>query len=131
MKKLLLAMLLTMVGTSAMAEWQLVDFSNDGINYFENKSIRKNGSEATMWDLIDYVKPATEAGLTFTSKKSKYVYNCKNESRKILSIALFDGNMGRGKVVYTYDWAKGESTYSAIAPDTIGETLMKAACKLN
>lgn len=131
MKKLLLAILLTIISTSAMAEWTLIDISDIAVFYHDTKSVKKDGSKTTIWELFDYKSPDKSQGFTSLSQKAKYVYDCKNESKKILYSISYEGNMGEGKVVKTFNWSNGDSIDTAIAPDTIGETLMKAACKLN
>jgi len=131
MYKLILAILLTVISTSAMAEWQLVT-SADGIKkYVDFKSIKKNGSKVTMWTMTDYEASRLFSNKPYLSSKDKFSFDCKNESQAIVSTAIYEGNMGIGQVVQTLEWSDSEKQYTAIPPDTMGEKLLKVACKLN
>ena len=127
MKKLLLIILLTLISTGAMAEWNLADYTDEVTFYFETTSIRKKADIATLWVLSDYKKPVKISNNPYLSDKSKVSYDCENESRKFLSIIQYEENMGKGKVVRDFDYSDTH-TYSAVPPGSVDATLMKIAC---
>lgn len=133
MKKLLLAILLTVINTSALAGWKLDYVHKDFDTYFETTSIRKNGSKATMWVLTDYktLLKGLDTDKAYLSKMTKYEYHCKKETSTVLYRSLYEGSMGNGNVVGNFDSANGKEKENSLPPNSIGEGLMKVACGKN
>ena len=128
MKKLILAVLLIVTSTSAMAEWKLINYSDEISLYVDSTSIRKDGTKAKMWYLQDFKTPQKDMGKPYLSKIIKSVNDCKNETDKTLAIVFYQGNMQQGKITLQLDYADGESIERAIVPGSIGEILWKIAC---
>ncbi len=127
MKKLLLTLILTLISTSAMAEWTMVDESSvkDMVVYVDYATIRTKGNLVKMWALYDYKTMQESAGDKYLSEKSQYEYDCLEEQIRTPFNEWFSENMGKGEVVYTHnnilEWAP-------VPPGSIGETLWKVAC---
>jgi hypothetical protein len=62
--KLLIAVLLAVFSTGAMAGWTYLTSSEDNAFdiYIDKTAIRKRGNVAKMWELADYKAPQKEAG---------------------------------------------------------------------
>ena len=126
MKRLLMGLMLAMTAGAASAEWTAAGDSDEFIQYVDRATIRRNGNLVKMWDLKDYkTVQKSAAGKSYLSDKGQEEYDCKEEKRRILAFAWFEGQMGNGKVVYS-DSDPGK--WTPIGPGSIGETLWKIAC---
>ena len=71
--KLLIAALLAVFSTGAMAEWTYLTSSEDNAYdiYIDKTTIRKRGNVAKMWELMDFKAPREAAdGKSFLSLKA-------------------------------------------------------------
>jgi hypothetical protein len=128
MKKLLLAILLTIISTSAMAEWTYLTSSNSEDYYIDKSDIRKKGTRVKMWDMTDYKSAQTQIntdGASFLSSKSLTEYDCLEVKFTTLNITLFSGNLGKGEPVFNQQY---DIKWTDIPPDTIVKRLWKTAC---
>ena len=96
MRKLILAILLIVISTSAMAEWELIDGGKVFDTYFDATSIKKDGSKAKMWVIWDYKTPQKDLNQPYLSVLDKSVYDCKNETNKTLTRVFYTNNMRQG-----------------------------------
>ena len=71
MKKLLLTLMLSVVSSSAMAEWVAIGTSADGTFYVDPATIRKSGNKVKMWRLIDFNSVQETAGEKYLSQKAQ------------------------------------------------------------
>ena len=127
--KLLIAALLAVFSTGAMAEWTYLTSSEDNAYdiYIDKTTIRKRGNVAKMWELKDYKAPQKEVGGSYLSDRLLYEYDCVEVRYRILAITLFSGNMGSGQVTFNHQY--DDSKWADIAPGSIGMDKWKAACK--
>ena len=127
--KLLIAALLAVFSTGAMAEWTYLTSSedNDRDVYIDKTTIRKRGNVAKMWELKDYKAPQKEVGGSYLSDRLLYEYDCVEVRYRLLAITLFSGNMGSGQVTFNHQYDNNK--WADIAPDTVNMELWKAACK--
>ena len=128
--KLLIAALLAVFSTSAMAEWtylssveaKAVDF------YIDKTTIRKRGNVAKMWVMKDYKSPQKETdGKSYLSDKVFGEYDCVEIRGRSLTITSFSDNMGKGEVTSTFQYDNNK--WNDVAPGSVGMTEWKAACK--
>ena len=100
MKKLILAIALTAVSPSVMAEWTLIAVNSDyGLNvYVDYATIRRNGDKVKMWRLYDYKTVQTGIRREWLSDITQQEFDCQNESSKILATSWYSRNMGNGEV---------------------------------
>ena len=125
-KKLTLAILLTVISTSAMAEWTLYNTDNDSKFYVNLASIRRVGHMAKMWDLTDYkTSQSNDNSKPYLSMASQIEYDCKEETFRFLAILNYSGNMRGGGVT---DESTRKSLFYPIAPETTIEWRWKTAC---
>lgn len=129
MRKTILTMLLVFVSSNAIAEWVGIDVAHDGtyIVYADPDTILREGNKVKMWTLSDYkTVPELSDVSPFLSLKLQREFDCKKKRIRILYTAHHAENMGEGETVssdtYPGDW-------EPVAPDSIGEALLKLACK--
>jgi hypothetical protein len=128
MKKLLLAILLTLISTNAMAEWVLIAMGENANLYADIKSKRKLGNKVKVWNLYDFKAPETLNGKQALSMVIFNEYDCINETYKTLSSSFYSGNMQQGASIGSKTFAIGETTHTPIVPNTIQHTGWEKAC---
>ena len=128
--KLLIAALLAVFSTGAMAEWTHLFSSEDNTFdiYIDKTTIRKRGNVAKMWVIHDYKSPQKHSGNPpFLSERELNEYDCVEVRYRILALTIFSGNMGSGQVNFNHQY--DDSKWVDIPPGTVNMALWKAACK--
>lgn len=127
MNKIILMLLLAVLSSSAMAEWESHRSADDGMTLYTNPStIRKNGDRVKMWALFDYKKSEIiDKNKRYLSSKSQFEFDCKEEQARTLSISNFSGNMGGGKAVDSHN---NKTEWIPVPPESLIEFLWKYAC---
>lgn len=119
-----------MAGSAQAVEWSYVGETDPGdasfVQYIDRETIRRNGNTARAWTLRDYARPQTKSYATYSSSLNLDEYDCTEQRARDLQISVFSGNMASGGVVNSADYNTEEWSY--VAPGTIGESLMEAAC---
>jgi hypothetical protein len=128
-KNFILAVILAVVSSSAMAEeWVAVINTDDGgITVYADKStIRKEGNIVNIWTLGDF-KKAEQIGSNqqFLSLKEQYEYDCKEQQMRRLYATMYFGNMGRGNVL---DSSPIHEKWQPVPLGSLNEHLWKFAC---
>lgn len=102
MWKSVLMALLTMVSTSALSEWTIVEKNNsEGItHYVDVTTIQKTDNKVRMVNLIDYQTAREAVDDKFLSIKVVQEYDCNEVKKRILAFNTYNGNMGKGGVLY-------------------------------
>ena len=127
--KLLIAALLAVFSTGAMAEWTYLTSSEDNAYdiYIDKTTIRKRGNVAKMWELRDFKAPQKEASGSYLSSRMLEEYDCVEIRQRLLALTDFSGNMGSGQIIFNHQYDNNK--WADIAPDTVNMELWKAACK--
>jgi hypothetical protein len=128
MKKILVLLLLMVVSTSVFAEWTVVG-GVDGMTayaYADSDSIKKKGTKVKMWSLFDYKTVQKFDNLSYLSSVTRNEYDCEEETRRMLDLHWYSGNMRQGDIVYSNTNIKRES--KSIIPESTIEVLFKIAC---
>ncbi len=127
--KLLIAALLAVFSTGAMAEWTyLTRNANETYDiYIDKATIRKQGNVAKMWGMQDFKSPKKQQnGTPCLSQKTLTEYDCVGVRDRLLTLTQFSDNMGKGRgTPVIFD----EQKWRDIAFGTIGMVQWKAACK--
>jgi len=102
MWKSVLMVLLAMVSTSALSEWTKVEKNNseDITRYVDVATIQKTENKVRMVNLIDYQTPREAVDDNFLSIKVVQEYDCNEVKKRILAFKTYDGNMGKGEILY-------------------------------
>ncbi len=124
MKKLLLALVLAVVSSSAMAEWVKVSEDKLVTAYADPTTIRKLGDKVKMWALWDYSTAQEGDSKPYMSVRIQNEYNCKEETIRQIFATSFSGNMAEGNTINR----QGGRDWKPVAPRTFGEALWKFAC---
>ena len=126
MKKLILAVLLIVTSTSAMAEWTRINAGDNADDYVNYSSIRKTGNKVKMWTLRDWKTiHIIDGQKPYLSEANQFEYDCDAETYIILAWSNFSGSMGKGDVTES---ASFRSYVDPIYPDSIAERKWKIAC---
>jgi len=145
MRKLILMLLLSMVSSSAMAEWVKATVIHSQQSpeiqtaYVDPDTIQKNGNLVSMSVLVDH-----QSGLSkevggkinefFSSskgniKKSWKVqdeFDCGKKQLRMLSYVAYSEHMGKGEIIPS---PYVTSVWESIVPESIGEALWNYACR--
>ena len=116
--------MLSVVSSSAMAEWVKVATNVDEVAYYADPdTIRKSGNMVKMW-VMDDLKIAEK--LDVLSARHKDEFDCNKKQYRNLFYSFHSGHMGRGETVFIQnerdDW--GEPT----PPDSVSEAILEFAC---
>ena len=122
MSRLLLTIVLSVISTSVLAEWTLVNSEDSFESYVNLDTIRKDGDKAKIWNMINY---KVRNGRPYLSESSLLAFDCKEETLRVLSLNRFKKEMGMGEVTSS-DNSPGELVY--VSPGSYGEKLLKTAC---
>ena len=129
MKKILLAVALTLFSTCAMAKWTTVGKSEGATGftvYADKSSAKKTGNLSQMWALFDFNSKRTTKQFKYLSYKQRVEYDCGGKKDRILEYSLHSKHMGQGGAIYKYS---KPSPWQAVAPDSVAEDLFEIACK--
>jgi hypothetical protein len=123
---IVIAALMTLFSTSALAEWTLVDSNNDYDTHVNLSTIRRIGNKAKVWSLTDYKTIQKEIDRPpYLSSSIHRGFDCEAETHSFLYRTDYSDNMGGGKV--TSNLVMGHIDYP-IQPDSISEAFWKIAC---
>ena len=123
---LVLITLLVLSSAPAYAEFvKALNNQTDPTLYVDSDTIRRNGTVVRWWELLDYTTVQTVAGISFLSMTVQREYDCAGEQIRVLAMTDFSGNMANGKVVFS-DFTP--SNWVPVQPESMGQTLWKAAC---
>lgn len=126
MKKCLCLSLLVALCAPAAAEWSEVGVADSSSQYIDASTLRKSGTTAKMWSLIDLKEPReTAPGQTYRSMKLMDEFDCSAERVRGLTFSAHSEAMGQGRVVYSSDEV-GE--WRPVAPKSINHAKYQVAC---
>jgi len=126
--KLLLALSMALASTTAMAELVKLDNSDlfrSGTLYTDPALNKKAGNVVTFTIITDYDNPLGFRKGQAYSHIDQSAYDCEKKLVKSLVDTHFDGRMGKGNVVNSYD---PSGNWNPVNPGTRGEQDWKAAC---
>lgn len=128
MKKLVFALVITLLSSNAVAVWEYFGTSLDTVSifYIDHAKIRKSGDLAKMWVLSDYKATKTFDKYIYLSDMQQYEYDCKKEKWRIIAVFAYKENMGRGDVVFYHGDLQGK--WEILPPKSAGEMQLKIAC---
>ena len=108
--------------------WIWVAKSSGGSNfYIDTQTVQRDGANVTVWEKHILPKPKTdESGDTYDETLSLNTYHCTSRqyTSKVFSQSL------RGSRVYTSEIPSYRQQRNSVAPETVGEAILEAACEL-
>ena len=82
-----------------------------------------------IWVLHDYKTPQNEStGKPYSSRRLHEEFDCEKRQARTLDFAVYSGNMGEGKELFSYGIP---TEWSLFSQNTIVETLWKTVCGKN
>ena len=114
------------------ANWVEVGGSDEVTVFVDTDSIRRNGTRVKTWLKWKWQKPQDVPGAnpvrTYQFEKQLQVSDCKNGTLAIVQGIRYAGP-DDGDAVDSYTIEERGWKFSEAAPETIGESLVKFACK--
>jgi len=145
MRKFTLMLLLSLVSSSAMAEWVKIAVIHSQQSpeiqtaYVDPVTIQKNGNLVSMSVLVDHQSGLSTAvgskimaifssakGNIKKSWKVQDEFDCGNRKLRMLSYVAYLEQMGKGEIIPS---PYVTSVWEPAVPESIGEALWKYACK--
>lgn len=109
----------------AVAEWVSIGDQGQAEVFVDKTTIKRNGDLATVWSLNELKSPGSAGGAAYVSLKRQDEFDCKGLRTRGVQIAAYPQPKGEGKAVVS---EKGSGKWTAVAPDSPSETLLKIAC---
>ena len=127
LRNVLLIVLLTAAGNSAMADWIAIGSSKSNTLYIDPSTIRGTDDKTRMWALSDFkTAQHLDESEPYKSQKAEYEYNCKDARLRVLYITSYSANMAEGDIV-DFNMAPGD--WIQVPRGSATEALWKIACR--
>lgn len=126
MRNSVLMLLLAALSGGAGAEWVEVGGNEAAATYADASTIRRHGTIATMWHLVDYAVAREVKGIgPYSSASMLTEYDCEHQRARTLYVAVHSGNMGTGALLGSI---AEPGQWRPIPSDTLVEILRGFAC---
>ncbi len=106
----------------ARAAWTPTDGTDKSYDYVDLESVRAEGTLRRAWTLHDLVEPDAEGD---SSYRSLLEYHCPEARYRSLQTLYFSGAMGSGRMTGR---SSQPGAWSAVQPDSVSASVMKAVC---
>ena len=128
MKRIVLALMLSMLSSNAAAEWIRIGENGRSVAYADT-AIRRSGDLAVLWVLYDYksIQQSPRSGRRYFSEKAQYEIDCRSERARALFFTWHAEQMGNGVVVYT--GRKPTEFEPTSSPGSFANTFWRFACE--
>ncbi len=127
MRKLLMGLALSLVVTTASAEWVLVSTTSSGDKTYSDPMTKKRmGNMVRVWEINDYVAAEVFKGKAYQSDRAYVQYDCVESTVQHLQIALFAGKMATGELIESEN-KPGDKSF--VAPGTVANLTLEFACR--
>lgn len=125
--RLILAMLMFLVVSPAMAEWQEVSKFDGTTTYVDTQSILKDGATVKARVLLNRLSPFKNT--SFMSYRNHMEYDCQAVRGRPIEAVGFSGQMATGTAHYIKSSSSSPSPWSAsFVPGSPAEAALKYAC---
>ena len=114
---------LVMAATPAFAaDWVYVTTGEDGtVYYYDADTVRRSGNQVTVWENWDHSRDKTTE---YRERKVQIRYDCAERTITFLySIAYYPDGTSK-----SFTWKTYEQETDPVAPATLGESRLEAAC---
>ena len=132
--RLVIIAILALPAVAHSANWVSIGGNDEVTVYVDTESMRRTGVTARTWLKWQWTKPQEVPGRypakTYLFEKQLQISNCKEGTLAVaqgIRYVDLDGN----EVVDSYALEEKSWKFSEAAPETIGESLVKFACKSN
>jgi len=119
---------LSVISTSANAEWSLI-YKESGVSVYADKAtILKDGDRVIMSTLDDLEYPNKFREGFYASTIWLEHYDCAKKKHRMISSSFYEKHMGKGAVVEAFGPTQN---WDEIHPNTASEKMWKIACEKN
>lgn len=127
MRRVILLVLLTLVSSSALAEWVKVGVSQDNsaTSYVDTDTVTRKKYGIIVWTMLDFSKAQRAEHQKYLSIKSQQDFDCKEKKVQILYTALHSENMGNGETIYS---SSDPMSKKPVPLDSMLEDIWEFAC---
>jgi Surface-adhesin protein E len=126
MGRMILAVLLAVISSNAMAKWVKVRENNETIFYYNPASVRLSGDRASLIQLSNFKEAETTGTDAYLSSKSQVEFDCKESQARRLVYSLYARHMAKGRVIYT---GKNIQEWRPVSPGSPMGDYLEIACK--
>ncbi|MGA7749617.1 MAG: surface-adhesin E family protein [Gallionella sp.] len=127
MSRIILMLLLAVVSSNAMAEWDKVARFDTKTIYIDHTTIRKSGYRVKIWALVDLKRAIVIGNKPFISWMTQVEFDCKQELMRQLAVDYHSDPMGIGEVVHS-EASTDDKNWMPLPPNSIFEAPFKIAC---
>lgn len=125
MRKVILVIWLSVMSSSAIAEWVKVGSNEKTTIYVDSATVQRTGNMAAMWHLIDFKTAKKDMGDMYVSTKEQNEYDCNEKKLRRRAFSEHSKNMGGGEVVYSDSFT---SKWKPVTPESGIQILWETAC---
>lgn len=104
--------------------WVDVGGSDRFTTYVDTQTIKRSGTDVTVWHKNLYERPTTSQGETYDEVMFLSIFHCAARQ----SSGLSSTRRLNGKVVWSYEVKSHQIERSNIMPDTVGEVILETVC---
>jgi hypothetical protein len=132
--KTLFTLFLTLVMSNASlaATWVQIAGNDDVLTYIDQESIRKSGNRVKTWLKWQWAKPSeilnSYPKKMYLLEKQLQINDCANGTITIAQGTRYADRDGID-AIDSYIYEERNWKFSEVVPETIGETILKYACK--
>ena len=111
-------------------QW-ILTAESDQVSFFLNvETIKDLGSNRKqVWVMMDYNNQQKMDSLTYQSRKTESIYDCRHETRTLISWVIYEKAFGGGSVVDSHEYKSEDQELENVAPESTGEAIFKAVCE--
>lgn len=119
-------------GIAQASNWQLVSSTKGMKVYIDSESISRNGSYQKAW--LIYTHDTDQAGdvstsfKTYKSSKTLEYFSCAERQNTSTQAIYYADENAQGSTIGIYNLPIAKATFSEVAPDTVGEVVLKFVC---
>lgn len=110
--------------------WVAFESTENTSAFMDADSLRPEGEKLLVWVLIDNLRMEREGKKVVGSTVVQHVVNCAAHEVGTRSVAVYPGHIGTGEAIESVS-RKNLERMSEPPPGTIGQSIIKTACKLS
>ena len=127
MRRVLLALVISLLAGSAQAEWLSLGRTDSFRIYIDQKPTQKNGDLVQIWQIMDFTSAQwVDAQTVVGSIKNLIEYDCKQPRFRTLFVEAYSEQMGDGRLVANEQ--PSDPQWEAVEPGGTAEKSRQAAC---
>jgi len=118
-------MVLMLVSTPVLAEWTMIQTSDNENVYVDFDTVQKHGDLTTVSTLNDYYTAQQKREL---STQFVELHDCRHKQFKVLSMKHYSENMAKGDAIEAFSFNEAEIAWSGVVNYSVGELKANIIC---